>query len=142
MAIRWVFSVLESVLSKPAYHEPDRVFSVDNDYSGGSGGGENLGRMSNPATYVLYAERADVFEHLALTNSLGVNFGFEEEVLRSRGLRITKQFFDLVGMAPVAGRYFEDEDFESEVSVLSSCGTIMAHKIWWRSRYCRQNGYR
>ena len=61
-----VFSILDKVLSPPAYPQPNRVVNLFNTYPGVNVPSNRLGGYNNVATYIDYSRNADSFESLAL----------------------------------------------------------------------------
>jgi putative ABC transport system permease protein len=121
-----IFSTLDAVLLRPLpYADPDRVMMVYEDASA-------IGFARNtpaPANYFDWQAQNHVFTDIAATRgrSLGITGdGSPEQIY---GLAVTPNFFSVLGVSPVMGRTFtEEEDRNAAPVVLISYGL-------WQRRY-------
>ncbi len=100
-----VFSIVSGVLLRPLpYAAPDRIVIVQ-EQRPATGPSNNT-----PANYLDLRRRSHVFERLAAT--FGGVFDLEDRTERVRldGAHVTADFFDVFGVAPIAGRTFGRAD--------------------------------
>ncbi len=106
-----IFSVFDAVLLRPLpYRDPDRIvmpweYSADVE--------QRLGFDRLPASaadFTDYLHRNRSFESLASMRTEQVNLTGEGEPERIGAVRVTSQFFDVLGVRPVIGRTFTPDD--------------------------------
>jgi predicted permease len=120
-----VFSVCHAVLIRPLpFPDPERLVLVFEDSS-------KLGFPTNdirPRDYAAWAQENDVFTSMAGVTDHGVIVGGRGEPERVSGRRVTRSFFDVLGVPPILGRVFaEREDMPGGSRV-----TILSHGFWLR----------
>jgi len=119
-----IFSVFYGVLLRPLpYAEPDRIVGLAQTYAGGRG--------ARNVTYVefQFLERNNqVFESLAGSASVGFNFSTGTQTDRVYALRVSKDYFRVLGVAPSLGRtFFAEEDQPNGPSAV-----ILSYGLWQR----------
>ncbi len=123
-----IFRVFDAVLLRPLpYPDADRIvmpweFSADIE--------QRLGfdRLpSSPADFVDYLDRNSSFEHFASMRTEQVNLTGLGEPERIGALRVSSEFFDVLGVPAAVGRTFQTGD-ESRGRVV-----MIAHSLWRRS---------
>src|SRR5437870_447875 len=119
-----IFSVFYGVLLRPLpYVEPDRIVGLAQTYAGV--------REARNVTYVQFQflERNNqVFESLAGSASVGFNFSTGTQTDRVYGLRVSKDYFRVLGIAPALGRtFFAEEDQPNGPSA-----AILSYGLWQR----------
>ena len=119
-----IVSTVDAVLLRPLpYREPDRLVMVWEDMSF-AGFPKNT---PAPANYIDWRARNRVFEDMAATRPARANLtggGLPERVL---GRRVTASFFRVLGVQPLLGRTFtEDEDRQNAPVV------VISHSLWQR----------
>jgi putative ABC transport system permease protein len=126
-----IFSVLYGVLLRPLpYPEPDRLAGFVQTYPGG--------RNEMYVTYRQFQfleENNAVFQSFAATTSVGLNLFAGGAAERVNGLRVSRQYFRVLGVAPQLGRGFlaeEDQPGGPSVAVLS--------QGLWRRRFGAEPG--
>ena len=119
-----IFSIIDDVLFRPLpYGEPERVVMVWEDVS-------YLGFPRNtpaPANYLDWKARNRVFTDMAATRGTAANLtsgGPPEQVL---GRRVTANFFDVLGVKPLAGRTFTEEEDRTGAPV-----ALISYGLWQR----------
>ena len=119
-----IFSVVDALVLKPLpFFEPDRLMVIWEDATG-------VGFPKNtPATgnYFSWKERNRTFSDMAATRSATANLtvgGPPEFVM---GRRVTANFFDVLGVRPMLGRTFTEEDDRTGAPV-----TIISYGLWQR----------
>ena len=119
-----IFSIIDDVLFRPLpYGEPDRVVMVWEDAS-------YLGFPRNtpaPANFLDWKARNRVFTDMAATRGAAANLtsgGPPEQVL---GRRVTANFFDVLGVKPLAGRTFTEQEDRTGAPV-----TLISYGLWQR----------
>ncbi|UCC49334.1 MAG: ABC transporter permease, partial [Gemmatimonadota bacterium] len=122
-----IFSVISAVMLEPLpFPEPDRLVRVFNSYP--NAGAE---RASNSAPDFFYRrEHVRAFEEVAAYFYSGHTVGESGSTERVRTMQVTPSFFPLLGVRPLIGRNFsEDEmDLGNEEVVILSYG-------FWQERF-------
>lgn len=116
-----VFSLLDAVLLKALpYSDPARLVVI----------GEGDARQDvAPVNYALLTSHNDAFASIAAVGGFGPTFGGRAPE-KIEGRRVTHNFFDVLGVAPVLGRAFRaDEDAAGAERV-----AILSH-AFWRDRF-------
>jgi putative ABC transport system permease protein len=120
-----IFSVINSVLLKPLpYHEPDRIFQVLRRYPSG------MSTTVSTTKFSFYRQHNLTFEWLAAcdTFGVGINLFAGDEAHFVSGLRVSADFFPVLGINPQLGRTFtaaDDQPGGARVIVIS-------HSLWKR----------
>jgi predicted permease len=119
-----IYSVLRAVVLRPlAFHNPGRIAFVGENY-------DNLGPISvSVANFVDWRRKSeDLFEHLAAVDSENLNLSDVHEPERVPGARVSREYFDLLGMPPLHGRWFlPEEDRPGSERVV-----ILSYRLWVR----------
>ncbi len=122
-----MFSVVNTVLLQPLpFDEPDRLMTL---WKGQQEAPESLGITSLP-DFRDWKAASRSFESLALFDSAGrgYNLGGMPEPEQVLGLRVTASFFDVLGVRPLIGRTFtEDEETPGRDRVV-----VLSHQVWTR----------
>src|SRR5262249_52583635 len=115
-----IFSVVNSILLRPlAYADPSRLVVIEH------GGPSPVA----PATFLDWKREAASFEQIAAAQSWGGSLRTAERPESIAGLRVSANMFSLLGVAPLKGRTFaQDEDRESAAPVV-----VIAYSLWQRS---------
>jgi hypothetical protein len=105
-----IFSVIHTVLLSPLpFEDADRLVVVSNSYPGAG-----VPRASNGATdYFIRRERVRAFESIAQYQGSGHTVGEAGETERARSMRVTASFFPMLGVQPLLGRGFREEEIEN-----------------------------
>jgi predicted permease len=122
-----IFAVIDSVLLRPLpFPEPDRLMTIFNTYP-------KAGVERDGSSVTNYYERRD---HISAFTSLAI-YRYGTEIIgeagateREQTMRVSPDFFYTLGLGPVIGRTFTDEETTSEtdhVAILS--------ETFWRQRY-------
>lgn len=119
-----IFSVLYGVLLRPLpYAEPDRLAGLAQEFPSGRGM-----RALTYMQYQFFERNNPVFESVAASASVGFNLASEARADRVLGLRVSKDYFDVLGVAPALGRTFlADEDQPTGPGAI-----ILSHGLWQR----------
>lgn len=118
-----IFSVVNAVLLNPLpYRQAEQLVAVSfNDNEGTFG---NTGYT----TFVDWQARAQSFEQLALIRSWGGTLTGQGEPENINGLRVTPEYFKMLGVAPAVGRDFgADENRPDRRFVV-----VLSHSLWQR----------
>ena len=125
-----IFSVVDALLLKPLpFHEPDRLVLIWEDAS-------DIGFPKNtPAAGNFYSwkEQNRTFSDMAATSGTAANLTVDGPPESVMGRRVTSNFFDVLGVRPILGRAFTEQD-ERE----GERATIISYQLWQR----RYNGNR
>ena len=117
-----IFSVVNSVLLRPLpYASPGRLVGVSD---GGRPGGVN---QLGFGTFEDYRDRNRSFEHLVVVRSWQTTL-VTSEAERLAGMRVSWDFFDMLGARPALGRTFrKDDDHPDRYRVL-----VLSDGLWRR----------
>ncbi len=118
-----VMSALYTMVIKPLpFRDPSQLVVI----KGIATKASNLVGGAGVPQYLDYAAHADRFERFALIEAANTTFGEDSVPTRAMGQRVTANFFDLLGIAPLAGRFFtHDEETIGRDYVL-----VLAHSFW------------
>ena len=122
-----IFAVIDSVLLRPLpFPEPDRLMTLFNTYP-------KAGVERDGSSVTNYYERRG---HISAFTSLAI-YGYGTEIIGEAGsterqptMRVSPDFFSTLGLGPVIGRSFTEEETSSQtnhVAILSD--------TFWRQRY-------
>jgi putative ABC transport system permease protein len=119
-----IFSVFYGVLLRPLpYPEPDRLVQLAQHT------GDYRGEMN--VTYPEFRfleERSESFSAVAATTPVGFNIATGSEAMRVAGLRVSRGYFDVLGVQPALGRGFTaEEDLPAGAGAV-----ILSHGLWQR----------
>src|SRR4051812_42809162 len=122
-----IFSVVDAVLLRPLpYPEPDRIV-MPWEFSGDVQMRIGFDRLpSSSADFADYLARNTTFESFASMRSEQVNLTGQGEPERLAAVRVSSQFFDVLGVQPVVGRTFAAGD-ETRGRLI-----LIAHALWQR----------
>ena len=102
-----ILSVLYALVYKPLpFHEPERLTSITN-VAERSGGAK---RASSVAQYLDFKANADRFEGFGYFGSVTATIGGEDAPVRALGMRVSADFFTVLGLQPQLGRFFVPEE--------------------------------
>ena len=120
-----IFSVLNGVLLRPLdYAQPDRLVGLWE-----SNQAEGLDRSEvSAATYIDWRDRTRAFERIGIYRYRGFTLTRGDDAERVSSVDVSPALFQLLGVAPLVGRTFSDEDERpgSERQVL------LSHGAWTR----------
>jgi putative ABC transport system permease protein len=118
-----IFSVVNAVLLHPLpYPQADRLVALSLNDSDGELG--NTGY----ATFVDWQARAQSFEQLALIRPWGGTLTGQGEPENIQGMRVTPDYFKLLGVAPALGRDFRAEENRPDTRFV----IVLSHALWQR----------
>ena len=118
-----IFSVVNTVLLAPLpFADPDRLVVISNSYPGAG-----VPRASNGATdYFIRRERIQAFESIAQFQEWGHTVGEAGVTERTRSMRVTASFFPMLGVRPMLGRGFREEEMDPGNEQV----VILSHAYW------------
>jgi putative ABC transport system permease protein len=100
-----IFTVVDAVLLRPLpYPEPDRLVTV------GDRNAEGFSSNVGFATVLDWRERSRSFEHLAMMRSWQPTLVTNGEAERVPAVRVSWNYFDMMGVRPALGRGFTADD--------------------------------
>src|SRR5215212_5867036 len=122
-----MFSVVDSMLLRPfPFKDPDRIVAL---HQTQLKTGVDRGWPAYP-TFLDWQREATSFEQMAALDqrSLAISGGTDEEPERVEGSAISWNFFPMLGIQPLLGRGFREEEdrFGAEPVVL------LSHELWTR----------
>ncbi|HXG68900.1 MAG TPA: ABC transporter permease [Blastocatellia bacterium] len=113
-----IFTIVNAVLLRPLpYPEPERILQLGPDWAGSFQG-------VSPPKFIFWREHSQAFEAIAASQptGAGVNLAGVDEPEFVPGLRVSVDFFRVLGVNPVMGRGFteaEDSPGGERVAILS-----------------------
>jgi len=120
-----IFSVLDAVLLRPLpYTDPDRLATIGERRP--SGGAANVGYT----TFLDWRERTHSFEDMALIRSWTPTLAVNGEPERISGMRVSANFFGMLGARPALGR-----DFAAAEDTPAGWQTVILSDALWRRRF-------
>jgi putative ABC transport system permease protein len=119
-----IFSVINAVILQPLpYHEADRLLVL-------------WGKLKradqveqSPTDFAALVERSHSFEQLAATERANYNLTGSGDPVRVEGQRATANLAAILGVEPLLGRFFTDDEDRSEAQV-----AVLSHSFW-KSRF-------
>jgi predicted permease len=119
-----IFSVLYGVLLRPLpYTEPDRLVGLTHTIR------ENRSVLNlTHVQFEFLRQHQTMFEPLAASASVGFNLAHGTAADRVRGLRVSRDYFRTLGVAPQLGRAF----LEEEDQLHAPGAIILSHGLWQR----------
>jgi putative ABC transport system permease protein len=126
-----IFSTLDAVLLRPLpYDDPDRVMMVYEDAS-------HIGFARNtpaPANYFDWRAQNHVFTDMAATRGRSMNLTGDGSPEQINGVAVTPNFFSVLGVRPLLGRSFTEEEDRDAAQVV-----VISYGLWQR-RYAADPG--
>jgi putative ABC transport system permease protein len=120
-----IFSVLDAVLLRPLpYTDPDRLVMIGERGPTGSAG--NVGYT----TFLDWRERSHAFEDMALVRSWMPTLITNAEPERINGMRVSSNFFRMLGVEPAIGR-----DFTPAEDTPDRWRSVILSDRLWRRRF-------
>src|SRR5437870_7585357 len=112
-----IFTVVYGVLLRPLpFPEPDRIVQLAEAYQGQS---DEMDLTSNQLDHL--CEYGQPFEHIAGYTDVGFNLATANEAEHIRGMPVSAEYFQVLGVRPALGRGFlreEDHGDGEHVAVL------------------------
>ena len=119
-----IFSAVEAVLLRSlSYSQPDRLAVVWEDAS-------FIGFAFNtpaPANYLDWRARNQVFTDMLATRFVTASLTGDGQPEQLSGKKVTPNFFDVLGVQPVAGRPFTVEEDKAQTPVV-----VLSYNLWRR----------
>jgi putative ABC transport system permease protein len=117
-----IFTVVHAVLLRPLpYPAPERLVRITETANG------SLSSVA-PPNYLDWRAQAGVFEAMAAFDGQEVTLHAGADPQRIPGYRVTAGFFPALGVAPVLGRAFREEDDRSG----GGGSVVLGHGLWRR----------
>jgi predicted permease len=122
-----IFSIVNKILLEPLpFYEPHRLVRVFNSYPNA---GAERGINSAP-DYFFRRERVPAFEEVAAYQYWGNTVGEPGSTERVRTMRVTASFFPMLGVQPIVGRTFAEEEMEAD-----NAQTVVLSYGFWQERF-------
>jgi len=117
-----IFSVFYGVMVRPlSYPDPDRLVQL------AQTSGSYRGQMGiTYRAFQFFEERGEVFSAVAATTTVGFNLYTGNEALRVAGLRVSRGYFDVLGVQPAMGRGFLPEEDQPG----GATAVVLSHELW------------
>ena len=126
-----IFSTVDAVLLRPLpFADPDRVVMVWEENSAAS----FPRNTPAPGNFVDWKKRNHVFSDMAATRGASANLTIDGPPEQVVGRAATANFFDVLGVRPVAGRCFTEDEDRTGAPV-----AIISYALWQR-RYAGDLG--
>ncbi|MHC4611005.1 MAG: ABC transporter permease, partial [Planctomycetota bacterium] len=118
-----IFSIVNKVLLAPLpFHESHRLVRVFNSYpNAGAARGANAA-----PDYFFRRERVAAFQEVAAYQYWGNTVGEPGSTERVRTMRVTASLFPMLGVQPVVGRSFTEDEIEAE----NAQAVILSYGFW------------
>ena len=121
-----VFSIVSGVLLKPLpYADPERLVMIWQDMRA-RGGPER--EWASPGLFVEWQRRATAFDNLAAVRGWMPNLTGADEPERLRGAAVSLGYFAALGVPPMLGRVFSEDDDRPEAPAV----VVVGHALWTR----------
>ncbi len=105
-----IFSVLYGMVLKPLpFHEAEQIVGIHNSTTKS---GQKRQRVST-SQYLDYKVHADLLEHVAIWQGWMFNINGDETTDRLIGMMVTADYFDVLGIEPLLGRFFSEKECEA-----------------------------
>ena len=124
-----MFSVVYTVLLKPLpFEQPERLVWIEN-----NGSGDGLSdRTSQLYNYTAWREQnetfSDIAAYYAFYEYLQYTLSGEGDSLRLRGVPVTQNFFEVLGVQPALGRGFDDAEMAWNAGAATAA--VLSHGFW------------
>jgi predicted permease len=119
------FSVVEGVLLRPLpFRDPGRLVAVG-DRIEGTGLGTGGGPPVTPPEVAAYARGTHTFESLGGYQSIGFELSGVGEATQVNATRLTAGVFPTLGVAPLMGRFFTEQDDQDHQRV-----AVIGYSFW------------
>ena len=124
-----IFAVIDSILIRPLpYPHAEALIRIGTAASGLPGLPDSLG--CSPSMYFTYREENRVFQHFGIWYVAGASVTGIAEPEQPRALFVTYGVLDAVGVKPLLGRWFSEED-----DTPASPETVMLTYGYWQRRF-------
>jgi putative ABC transport system permease protein len=121
-----VFSVVYAALVRPLpFAEPERLFMAAAE---NKRGGAAEVRGVAPADFVDWREQSRAFEGLAAYTGGGLTLDSAGTPELVAGVRVSEDFFRVLGVGPARGRVLDAEEFGGS----ASRAVVLSHRLWQR----------
>ncbi len=121
-----VFSMLKGLILRPMpFPEPDRIVAVWEGGLGSDRGSGNYQPLTGP-DYFDFREQNRSFQELGVYTFRWFNTAVGDEPERVRGVEATAGVLDILGLPPIHGRYFTEE----EEAAGSDHVVVLGHQYW------------
>ncbi len=121
-----VFSVVYAALVRPLpFAEPERLFMAAAE---NKRGGAAEVRGVAPADFVDWRAQSRAFDGLAAYTGGGLTLDSAGTPEVVSGVRVSEDFFSLLGVSPARGRTLDAEEFNSA----ASRSVVLSHRLWQR----------
>ncbi|MGD8277691.1 MAG: ABC transporter permease [Gemmatimonadota bacterium] len=118
-----IFSVVDTVLLSPLpYPDADRLVTVYNSYPGAGAERGSTGAFD----YFGRRDKVAAFEAMAQMQGWGHTVGEAGQTQRMRSMRVTPSFFPLLGVQPLMGRGFREEEMDPGNEFV----TVLSWEFW------------
>ena len=119
-----IFTVVYGVLLRPLpFPEPDRIVELAEAYHGQS---DEMDLTFNQLDHL--REYGQLFEHIAGYTDVGFNLAAANEAEHIRGMPVSAEYFQVLGVRPALGRDFLREEDHGEGEHVA----ILSHELWIR----------
>jgi len=121
-----MFSVVNAVLLRPLpFPDPDRLVRIWESSPQG-----NQRNVVNPLNFLNWRERTRSFQQMAAMHGWDSNITGEGEPLAVAGMRVSPEFFSVLGVSPFMGRTFVPEE-----ATPGRDNSVIFSYAFWQSHY-------
>ena len=127
-----IFSVVNAILIKPLpYREPERIVVV-RENNLGQGVDDFNASLSN---FIDWQQQTSTFARMAAYRTRAVSLIYQAEATRLSGAQVSPSLFAVLGVSPVLGQTFSDEQNPSAVAN----SVVLSNRIW-RTKFYSDRG--
>ena len=120
-----IFSIVNAALLRPLpYAQPDRLVRIWETHTA-----KDLSEMeASYPNYIDWVKQSTVFEQLVAYDGISVTLLGRGVPVRISGVRVTPNFFSVLGVSPVLGRNYRSEDAHASSAPVA----LISYEFWQR----------
>ena len=121
-----IFSVVDTVLLRPLpFKDPDKIVMVWGRYANDSSG-QLRGNVHSFPDYVDLRDQSQSFSAMAAYTRTGGTLSLTDDAKALEGVAITPEIFDVLGVPPLMGRGFTQDDANNEADRV----VVLTYPLW------------
>jgi putative ABC transport system permease protein len=121
-----IFSVVDTVLLRPLpFKDPDQIVMVWGRYANDSSG-QVRGNVHSFPDYVDLRDQSQSFSAMAAYTRTGATLSLTDDAKALEGVAITPEIFDVLGVPPLLGRGFTQQDADNEADRV----VVLTYPLW------------
>jgi putative ABC transport system permease protein len=121
-----IFSVVDTVLLRPLpFKDPDKIVMVWGRYANDASG-QVRGNVHSFPDYVDLRDQSQSFSAMAAYTRTGATLSLTDDAKALEGVAITPEIFDVLGVPPLLGRGFTQQDANNEADRV----VVLTYPLW------------